>query len=58
MILVGEMRDRETAAAVVEASLTGHLVFSTLHTNSATQTIEIVAPRRTVVPGVPGYGLG
>jgi type II secretory ATPase GspE/PulE/Tfp pilus assembly ATPase PilB-like protein len=33
------MRDEETASTAVEASLTGHLVFSTLHTNSATETI-------------------
>lgn len=39
VILIGEMRDRETAHAAVEASLTGHLVFSTLHTNSAPETI-------------------
>jgi type II secretory ATPase GspE/PulE/Tfp pilus assembly ATPase PilB-like protein len=37
--MVGEMRDHETAATGVEASLTGHLVFSTLHTNSAPETI-------------------
>ena len=35
MILVGEIRDRETAQIAVEASLTGHVVFSTLHTNDA-----------------------
>ena len=35
VIMVGEMRDRETAETGIEASLTGHLVFSTLHTNSA-----------------------
>jgi len=39
IIMVGEMRDHETAAMGVEASLTGHLVFSTLHTNSAPETI-------------------
>jgi type II secretory ATPase GspE/PulE/Tfp pilus assembly ATPase PilB-like protein len=39
VIMVGEMRDEETASTAVEASLTGHLVFSTLHTNSATETI-------------------
>jgi type II secretory ATPase GspE/PulE/Tfp pilus assembly ATPase PilB-like protein len=39
VIMVGEMRDRETAAIAVEASLTGHLVFSTLHTNSAPETV-------------------
>ena len=40
VIMVGEMRDHETAAIGVEASLTGHLVFSTLHTNSAPETIS------------------
>lgn len=35
IIMVGEIRDRETAELAVQASLTGHLVFSTLHTNSA-----------------------
>jgi type II secretory ATPase GspE/PulE/Tfp pilus assembly ATPase PilB-like protein len=39
VIMVGEMRDHETAAIGVEASLTGHLVFSTLHTNSAPETV-------------------
>jgi len=39
VIMVGEMRDAETAHAGIEASLTGHLVFSTLHTNSAPETI-------------------
>ncbi len=39
VIMVGEMRDQETAATGVEASLTGHLVFSTLHTNSAPETV-------------------
>ncbi len=39
VIMVGEMRDKETAATGIEASLTGHLVFSTLHTNSAPETI-------------------
>lgn len=39
VILVGEMRDEETALIAVEASLTGHLVFSTLHTNSAPETV-------------------
>jgi type II secretory ATPase GspE/PulE/Tfp pilus assembly ATPase PilB-like protein len=39
VIMVGEMRDHETASIGVEASLTGHLVFSTLHTNSAPETI-------------------
>ncbi|MDH3850112.1 MAG: GspE/PulE family protein [Deltaproteobacteria bacterium] len=39
VIMVGEMRDAETASMGLEASLTGHLVFSTLHTNSAPETI-------------------
>lgn len=39
VIMVGEMRDEETASAGIEASLTGHLVFSTLHTNSAPESI-------------------
>ncbi|MCP3954648.1 MAG: GspE/PulE family protein [Desulfobacterales bacterium] len=39
VIMVGEMRDRETAQIGIEASLTGHLVFSTLHTNSAPESI-------------------
>ncbi len=39
IIMVGEMRDRETVAMGIEASLTGHLVFSTLHTNSAPESI-------------------
>ncbi len=39
VIMVGEMRDEETASTAVEASLTGHLVFSTLHTNSAAETV-------------------
>jgi type II secretory ATPase GspE/PulE/Tfp pilus assembly ATPase PilB-like protein len=39
VIMVGEMRDKETAEIGIEASLTGHLVMSTLHTNSAVETI-------------------
>jgi type II secretory ATPase GspE/PulE/Tfp pilus assembly ATPase PilB-like protein len=39
VIMVGEMRDAETAATAIEASLTGHLVLSTLHTNSAPETV-------------------
>jgi type II secretory ATPase GspE/PulE/Tfp pilus assembly ATPase PilB-like protein len=39
VIMIGEMRDNETASIGVEASLTGHLVFSTLHTNSAPETV-------------------
>ena len=39
VIMVGEIRDQETAQTAIEASLTGHLVLSTLHTNSAPETI-------------------
>jgi type II secretory ATPase GspE/PulE/Tfp pilus assembly ATPase PilB-like protein len=39
IIMIGEMRDRETAATAIEASLTGHLVLSTLHTNNAPETL-------------------
>ncbi len=39
VIMIGEMRDQETASIAIEASLTGHLVFSTLHTNSAPETV-------------------
>jgi type II secretory ATPase GspE/PulE/Tfp pilus assembly ATPase PilB-like protein len=39
IIMVGESRDKETVSMGVEASLTGHLVFSTLHTNSAPESI-------------------
>lgn len=39
MILVGEIRDKETAQIAVEASLTGHVVFSTLHTNDAASAV-------------------
>ena len=40
IIMIGEIRDEETAAIAVRAALTGHLVFSTLHTNSAAATIS------------------
>ncbi|TKB68104.1 MAG: general secretion pathway protein GspE [Nitrospira sp.] len=40
VIMVGEMRDKETADIGIEASLTGHLVMSTLHTNSAVETVS------------------
>jgi type IV pilus assembly protein PilB len=49
-ILVGEIRDRETAQIAVEAALTGHLVFSTLHTNDAASAIS-----RMVDIGVEPY---
>src|SRR5205807_2092993 len=39
IIMVGEIRDAETAKIGIEASLTGHLVFSTLHTNSAVESV-------------------
>ncbi|MBL8316676.1 MAG: Flp pilus assembly complex ATPase component TadA [Rubrivivax sp.] len=39
VIMLGEIRDRETAQVAIEASLTGHLVLSTLHTNSAPETV-------------------
>jgi type II secretory ATPase GspE/PulE/Tfp pilus assembly ATPase PilB-like protein len=39
VVMIGEMRDRETAHIAIEASLTGHQVFSTLHTNSAPETV-------------------
>src|SRR5688572_6040387 len=50
VILVGEMRDHETASMGIQASLTGHLVFSTLHTNDAPGAIT-----RMVDIGVPAY---
>lgn len=50
VILVGEMRDSETAEMGIQASLTGHLVFSTLHTNDAPGAIT-----RMVDMGVPAY---
>lgn len=40
VLMIGEMRSRETIAAAVTAAETGHLVFSTLHTNSASQTVD------------------
>ncbi|MDD2516485.1 MAG: GspE/PulE family protein, partial [Candidatus Gracilibacteria bacterium] len=40
IIMVGEIRDKETATLAIEAALTGHLVFSTIHTNSAAGTIQ------------------
>ena len=39
IIMVGEIRDRETVDVAIEASLTGHLVLSTIHTNSAVETL-------------------
>lgn len=43
IIMIGEIRDQETAAIAVKASITGHLVVSTLHTNSAASTITRLA---------------
>ncbi len=40
VIMVGEMRDTDTISTVISAAETGHLVFSTLHTNNATQTVD------------------
>ncbi len=50
IILVGEIRDQETLTAGIEASLTGHLVFSTLHTNDAPSSVV-----RLVQMGAPNY---
>jgi general secretion pathway protein E len=50
VVMIGEMRDRETAEIAVQAAMTGHLVFSTLHTNDA-----ISAVPRLVDLGIPEY---
>ncbi|MDQ7825070.1 MAG: GspE/PulE family protein [Candidatus Eremiobacteraeota bacterium] len=50
IVLVGEIRDRETAEIAIRASLTGHMLYSTLHTNDAAS-----APTRLIDMGVPGY---
>jgi type IV pilus assembly protein PilB len=50
VILVGEIRDLETAGMAIQASLTGHLVFSTLHTNDAPSSITRMTDMK-----VPGY---
>ena len=50
IIMVGEIRDRETAEMAVQAALTGHLVFSTLHTNDAPSAIT-----RLMELGIPQY---
>lgn len=52
IIMIGEIRDSETASIAVQASITGHLVVSTLHTNSATGTLD-----RMVDMGVERYML-
>ena len=53
IVLVGEIRDRETATIAIEAALTGHLVLSTLHTNDAATT-----PTRLVEMGVEPFLVG
>ena len=53
IIMVGEIRDLETAEMAIQAALTGHLVFSTLHTNDAASAIT-----RLVDLGVPPYLIG
>jgi type IV pilus assembly protein PilB len=53
VVLVGEIRDRETATIAIEAALTGHLVLSTLHTNDASST-----PSRLVEMGVEPFLVG
>jgi type II secretory ATPase GspE/PulE/Tfp pilus assembly ATPase PilB-like protein len=50
VIMVGEIRDRETAELAIQASLTGHLVFSTIHTNNAISTIT-----RLIEMGIEPY---
>jgi len=50
VVMVGEIRDGETAEIAVRAALTGHLVFSTLHTNDAPSTID-----RLIDMGIPSY---
>ncbi|MDP2562036.1 type IV-A pilus assembly ATPase PilB [Psychrobium sp. 1_MG-2023] len=52
VVMVGEIRDLETAEIAIKAAQTGHLVLSTLHTNSAAETIT-----RLVNMGVPGYNI-
>ena len=53
IIMIGEIRDLETAEMAVQAALTGHLVFSTLHTNDAPSALT-----RLIELGVPSYLLG
>lgn len=52
IVMVGEIRDLETAEIAVKAAQTGHLVLSTLHTNSAPETLN-----RMINMGIPGYNL-
>ena len=53
VLVIGEIRDNETAAIAVRAALTGHLVFSTIHANEAA-----AVPERLVDMGVPAYLVG
>ncbi|MBN1756149.1 Flp pilus assembly complex ATPase component TadA [bacterium] len=53
IMLIGEIRDKETAEIAIKAALTGHLVFSTLHTNDASSTIT-----RLVDIGIPNFLIG
>ncbi len=50
VVMVGEIRDGETAEIAIRASLTGHLVFSTLHTNDAPSSVN-----RLIDMGIPNY---
>ena len=50
VIMVGEIRDKETAHIAMEAAMTGHLVFSTIHTNDAVSTVT-----RLVDMGIPAF---
>ncbi|MBL8765552.1 MAG: Flp pilus assembly complex ATPase component TadA, partial [Phycisphaerae bacterium] len=50
IVMVGEIRDKETAEIAVNAALTGHLVLSTLHTNTAAATVA-----RLLDMGVPSF---
>lgn len=52
VIMVGEIRDLETAEIAIKASQTGHLVLSTLHTNSAVETLN-----RLLNMGIPSYNI-
>ena len=52
VVMVGEIRDLETAEIAIKASQTGHIVLSTLHTNSASETLS-----RMVNMGIPPYNL-
>jgi len=58
IIMIGEMRDAETAEIGIEAALTGHLMFSTLHTNSAVDTIirlnDLGIPNYLIAPALVG----